>query len=79
MTSAACPACNTAPAALRVAELAEPNMTLSVPGVSCAACIGAIERGKTGSAHVEYVPQNVVVVGVLLVERGKQLRIAHLA
>ncbi|MEM9427717.1 MAG: heavy metal translocating P-type ATPase [Pseudomonadota bacterium] len=41
----ACPACNTAPAALRVAELAEPNMALSVPGVSCAACIGAIERG----------------------------------
>ena len=45
MTTAACPACNTAPAALRVAELAEPNMMLSVPDVSCAACIGTIERG----------------------------------
>lgn len=44
-TTAACPACNTAPAALRVAELAEPNLMLSVPDVTCAACIGTIERG----------------------------------
>lgn len=51
-TAAACPACNTAPAALRVAELAEPNMVLSVPDMSCAACIGTIERGL---AHLDGV------------------------
>ena len=45
MTATACPACSAAPAAERVAEAAEPNMMLSVPGVSCAACIGTIERG----------------------------------
>ena len=45
MTATACPACNAAPAAERVAEAAEPNMMLSVPGVTCAACIGTIERG----------------------------------
>ncbi len=41
----ACAACNTAPAARAVAETAEPNLMLSVPGMSCAACIGKIERG----------------------------------
>ena len=53
MMTAACPACNSAPAAVRVAELAEPNMTLSVPGVSCAACIGTIERGLAGVEGVQ--------------------------
>ncbi len=48
MTATACPACNAAPAAERVAEAVEPNMMLSVPGVSCAACIGTIERGLAG-------------------------------
>ena len=43
--TAACPACNAAPAAEHLAAAAEPNLTLSVPGVSCAACIGKIERG----------------------------------
>jgi Cu2+-exporting ATPase len=64
--TAACPACNSAPAALRVAELAEPNMTLSVPGVSCAACIGTIERGLAGVAGVESARVNLTQKRVAL-------------
>ncbi|MEM7753347.1 MAG: heavy metal translocating P-type ATPase, partial [Pseudomonadota bacterium] len=64
--TAACPACNTAPAALRVAELAEPNMALSVPAVSCAACIGTIERGLAGVTGVDTARVNLTQKRVLL-------------
>lgn len=76
----ACPACNSAPAALRVAELAEPNMALSVPGVSCAACIGAIERGLADvdgvdSARVNLTQKRVSLRTTLSVDEI----VAHLA
>ncbi len=64
--AAACPACNTAPAALRVAEMAAPNMTLSVPDVHCAACIGTIERGLAQVAGIDAARVNLTQKRVAL-------------
>ncbi|MEM6386904.1 MAG: heavy metal translocating P-type ATPase [Pseudomonadota bacterium] len=59
MTVTACPACSTGPAALRVAELAEPNMVLSVPDIFCATCISTIERGLGEATGIEMVRVNL--------------------
>ena len=80
MTATACAACNSAPAAIRIAEAAEPNMTLSVPGVTCAACIGKIERGLADvpgiqSARVNLTQKRVSLRSDLDTERVVQ----HLA
>ncbi|MGR3513434.1 MAG: heavy metal translocating P-type ATPase [Paracoccaceae bacterium] len=81
MTSvAACPACNSAPAALRVAELAEPNITLSVPDVSCAACIGTIERGLAEVEAITGARVNLTQKRVALrTELPVDAVVAHLA
>jgi Cu2+-exporting ATPase len=44
MSVAACPACVAAPAAERIATSVVPNISLSVPGLHCAACIAKVER-----------------------------------
>ncbi|MEM7720098.1 MAG: heavy metal translocating P-type ATPase [Pseudomonadota bacterium] len=66
MTSAACPACNAAPVAQHLAETAEPNMTFSVPGMSCAACIGTIERGLAKTPGVKAARVNLTQKRVAL-------------
>jgi Cu2+-exporting ATPase len=57
-TISACPACDAAPYAQSIAtkaagSAAEPNIFLSLPGIHCAACIGAVERALANTSGVE--------------------------
>lgn len=56
--TAACPACVAAPAAMDLAEV--PNaVQLSVPGMRCAACIGAVERHLSAQTGVREARVNL--------------------
>ena len=60
MTVTACPACNAAPAAIAMADRPAP-VTLSVPGIRCAACIGTIERALTALPGVKDARVNLTL------------------
>jgi Cu2+-exporting ATPase len=60
----ACPACDAVPYAQSIAakatpQLTEPNLFLSLPGIHCAACIGAVERALSATPGVENARVNL--------------------
>ncbi|MGR3839131.1 MAG: cation transporter, partial [Cognatishimia sp.] len=67
--TAACPACIAAPVDMDqtpVAHEAHQSMTLSVPGMKCAACIGTVERALNAMPGVEDARVNLTLKRVSL-------------
>ena len=67
--TAACPACIAAPVDMDqapVAQEAHQSMTLSVPGMKCAACIGTVERALNAIPGVEDARVNLTLKRVSL-------------